>query len=137
MKISRSSVLIKKWRHYLPASLFLAFLFSALVAFFQSRPAPKNARIYQMVQRYSPYYLDKRFGGLTIHSKEDSTFEEKPNSMILFKEFERLERDWGKSHIQIQNAMLIILDDNGSVQTKIPLHSNDERQFVRHYYGVE
>jgi hypothetical protein len=129
-------ILMKQWRRYLPVALFLAFLFSVRVAFFQSRPAPKNARIYQTVQQYSPYYLDKRFGGLTIRSKEDESFEEKPTSMTLFKEFERLERSWGKSHLRIQNDMLIILDDNASTQAKVPLHSNDERQFIHHYYGV-
>lgn len=92
---------MKSWRPYLPFALFLAFLSAALIAFFQSRPAPKNERVYQALKPYTPYYLDKRFGGLTIRSKTDESFKEKPTNMTLFKEFEHLERTWGKSHLKL------------------------------------
>jgi len=79
-------------RKYLPFALLLGFLVFGLNTFFQSRPSHKNARVYKTVQRYSPYYLDKRFGGLEILNKEDPEFKEKPNNMTLFKVFERLEK---------------------------------------------
>jgi len=127
---------MKQWNRYLPIALFLGFLLVALVAFFQSKPTTKNARIYQAVQHYSPYYLEKRLGGLTILSREDETFKEKPANMTLYKEFERLERNWGKSHLRIEGDTLLILDDNASIKTRIPLKTDEERQFVHHYYGV-
>jgi len=127
---------MKQWNRYLPIALFLGFLLVALVAFFQSKPTTKNARIYQAVQHYSPYYLDKRLGGLTILSREDETFKEKPANMTLYKELERLERNWGKSHLRIEGDTLLILDDNASIKARIPLKTDEERQFVHHYYGV-
>ena len=68
-----------------------------LNAFLESKPSSKNARVYKTVQEYSPFYIDKRFGGLQIMSKEDSSFKEKPNNMTFFKEFERLEKSGVKS----------------------------------------
>ena len=127
---------MKKLSKYLLPALFIGFLIFGLAAFMQSKPSHKNARVYKAVQQYSPYYLDKRFGGLQIMSKEDPEFKEKPNNMTLFKEFERLEKAWGKTHLKLQNNRLIILDDNGSQQAVLPLQNQEELEFVHRYYGV-
>lgn len=126
----------KSWNRYLPIALFFAFLFAGLVAFFQSKPSPKNARIYKAVKQYSPYYLDKRFGGLTIKSKNDPEFKEKPTNLTLFEEFERLEREWAKTHLHIEGNSLLILDNNRSVKTKIPLQQTEEVEFLHRYYRI-
>ena len=126
----------KSWNRYLPIALFAAFLFAGLVAFFQSRPSPKNARIYKAVKHYSPYYLDKRFGGLTIKSKNDPAFKEKPSNLSLFKEYERLEREWAKTHLRIEGNNLTILDNNSSAQAKIPLQKAEELEFLHRYYRI-
>jgi len=127
---------MNKFNKYLLPALFLGFLLFGLAAFMQSKPSHKNTRVYKMVQQYSPYYLDKRFGGLQIMSKTDPEFKEKPNNMTLFKEFERLEKAWGKTHLKLQNNQLIILDDNGSQQAVLPLQNQEELEFVHRYYGV-
>jgi hypothetical protein len=127
---------MKKLSKYLLPALFLGFLIFGLDAFMQSRPSQKNARVYKTVQQYSPYYLDKRFGGLQILNKEDPEFKEKPNNMTLFKEFERLEKEWGKTHLKLQNNQLIILDNNGTQQAVLPLQNREEVEFVHRYYGV-
>ena len=127
---------MQKLNKYLLPALFLGFLIFGLAAFMESKPSHKNARIYKAVQQYSPYYLDKRFGGLQIMSKEDPEFKEKPNNMTLFKEFERLEREWGKRHLKIEQNQLIILDNNGTQQAILPLKDQDEVAFVHRYYGV-
>jgi len=121
---------------YLFPSLLLGFLLFGLAAFMESKPSSKNERIYKTVQQYSPYYLDKRFGGLRIMNREDSEFQEKPNNMTIFKEFERLEKAWGKKHLKLQNNQLIILDNNGTQQAVLPLQTKEEIDFVHHYYGV-
>ncbi len=123
-------------RKYLPLALFAAFFALAILAFMSSKPTTKNERIYKMVQKYSPYYLDKRLGGLTIKSKEDKKFEEKPTNMTVFKEFERLERTWGEQHLKVENNTLIIRDNNGSTQASIPLQSDKELTFIHSYYEV-
>jgi len=124
-------------RKYLPFTLFVAFFGLAILAFMSSKPSPKNARIYKVVQHYSPYYLDKRLGGLTIKNKEDEKFKEKPTNMTVFQEFERLERTWGKQHLKIEDSTLLILDNNGKAQSTLPLHTEKEVTFIHSYYGVQ
>ncbi|RUM73276.1 MAG: hypothetical protein DSZ10_03625 [Sulfurovum sp.] len=126
----------KSWNKYLPMALFAAFIFASLVAFFQGKPASKNARVYKTVQQYSPYYLDKRFGGLTIKSKTDETFQEKPTNLSIFHEFERLEKEWGKKHLKMEANTLLIFDDNHTIQAKLPIKTAKELDFIHHYYGI-
>jgi len=123
-------------KKYLPVALLIGFILFGLDAFFQSKPSSKNARVYKTVQKYSPYYLDKRFGGLSIMNKEDPEFKEKPTNMTLFKEFERLEKKWGKTHLRIVANTLIILDNNGSEQAKLPLQKKEELDFAQTFYGL-
>ncbi len=124
-------------RKYLPFALFLGFFLFGLSAFLQSKPSSKNERVYKAVKEYSPFYLDKRFGGLQIMSKEDSSFKEKPDNMTLFKEFERLEREWGERHLKLDNNTLLILDNSGKTLSTLPLNSREEVDFVHNYYGVK
>ncbi len=124
------------YKKYLPIALLLGFMILGLNAFFQSKPSEKNARVYKTVQQYSPYYLDKRFGGLQIMNKEDPEFKEKPNNMTLFKEFERLEKEWARTHMKRQGSTLVIMDNNGTEIAKISLQNQNELDFVKHYYGL-
>jgi len=121
---------------YLPIALALGFLLFALDAFFQARPEPKNERVYKAVQKYSPYYLDKRFGGLEILNKEDKEFKEKPTNSTLFEEFQRLEKKWGKTHMKLEGTTLIIADNNGTEVAKLSLQNKEELDFVHSYYGL-
>jgi len=123
-------------KKYLPIALFLGFIFVGLLAFLDGRPSHKNARVYKTVQNYSPYYLDKRFGGLQIMNKEDASFKEKPDNITLFKEFERLEKKWGKKHLSIKENKLIIVDNNGTTLKELPLENKDEITFIHNYYGI-
>jgi len=123
-------------RKYLPIALVLGFTIFGLSAFFESRPTAKNKRVYKTVQKYSPYYLDKRFGGLEIKSKEDPDLKEKPTNATLFVEFERLEKLWGQTHLKITDSTLIISDDDGAELEKLPLNSKDEIGFAHSYYGI-
>jgi len=127
---------MQKMSKYLLPALFLAFLLLGVNALIESKPSPKNARVYKTVQQFSPYTLEKRFGGLEIVNKEDPEFKEKPNNMTVFKEFERLEKAWGKTHLKLTDDTLLILDNNGTVVHKLPLQSKEETQFVHSYYGI-
>ncbi len=127
---------MNSFRKYLPLALLLGFLIYGLDAFFQSKPSHKNARVYKSVQKYSPYYLDKRFGGLQIMNKEDPEFKEKPNNMTIFKEFERLEKAWGQKHMKLEGNTVHIFDNNGTEVSTLSLQNKDESDFVHHYYGL-
>ncbi len=128
--------MMSKFKKYLLPAFFLAFLLIGISAFLQSKPSPKNARVYKTVKQFSPYTLEKRFGGLEIINKEDPEFKEKPDNMTLFKEFERLEKAWGKKHLKLEKSTLVIMDNNGTTVHTLPLHSKDETDFVHRYYGI-
>jgi len=117
-------------------ALGAAFLLFGISAFLQSRPAAKDSRLYPIIQRYSPYYLEKRFGGLQIRDKRDAEFKEKPDNMELFHRFESLEKSWGKKHLRINGHTLEILDDHADILTSVPLKNDKEQAFLHHYYGI-
>jgi len=127
---------MQNFRKFLLPALFLGFLFIGITALIESKPSPKNARVYKTVQQFSPYTLEKRFGGLQIINKEDPEFKEKPNNMTLFKEFERLEREWGRKHLKLSKDQLIITDNNGTTTHTLQLQTKDEVEFVHNYYGI-
>lgn len=127
---------MKFMKKILPIIVIFAFLLFGLDTFLQSRPDQKNERVYKTIQTYSPYYLDKRFGGLQILSKENADFKEKPTNASLFREFSRLEKEWGKQHLKVENNTLIIFDNTQSQQFSLPLQSKDEREFILNYYGL-
>jgi len=117
-------------------ALAIGFILFGIDAYLQSRPTPKNERIYNEIKQFSPYYLDKRFGGLQIMSKTDKAFKEKPSNMQVFHRLETLEQKWGKSHLKIENNILIIHDDKGGVLKSITLKHKDERDFLHTFYGI-
>ncbi len=117
-------------------ALGLGFIFFGISAYIQSKPVPKNERIYQLIKPYSPYYLDKRFGGLQIMSKENESFKEKPNNMEVFHRLEALEKTWGSTHLKVQNMSLTIQDNNGTTVKTIPLENKQELSFIHTFYGI-
>ena len=127
---------MNRLKKYLPVALAIGFFIFGLNAFLESKPSHKNARIYKNVQKYSPYYLNKRFGGIEILSKEDSEFKEKPTNMELFKELGRLEKSWAKTHLKIDNNTLIVVDNNQTKLLSLPLKTAKELQFINSYYGI-
>lgn len=127
---------MKSMKKFLPIAIILGFFLFGLDAFFQSRPSEKNERVYKTVQTYSPYYLDKRFGGLQIMNKENPDFKEKPTNATLFKEFSRLEKEWAKTHLKIDQNTLVILDNNGTQVSSLLMQSIEELDFVHSYYGI-
>ncbi len=128
---------MEKLRKYLPFALFVAFLIFGLDAFMKSKPSEKNERIYKIVKQYSPYYLDKRFGGMQILNKEDKSFKIKPTNMSLFKELASLEKSWAKNHLQIKDNTLIIFNKDKIQQSSIDGLSKEEIKFINNYYGIQ
>jgi len=123
-------------RRALFVALSVGFLFFGISAYMQSKGAAKNKRIYQAVHRFSPWYLEKRIGGLTIRSKTDKDFKEKPSNMEVFHRFDALEKQWAQTHLTLENNTLIIRDDNGTTLETVPLKTDNEKQFVHVFYGL-
>jgi len=123
-------------KKYLLIALALGFFVVGFGVFMQSKPSSKNPRVYKFVQKYSPYYLEKRFGGLQILSKSDKNFKLEPDNMELFHKFEELEKKWGKRHLYLHKEKLGIKDDNNKTIDSIKLNNRDEIKFVHKYYGI-
>jgi hypothetical protein len=126
---------MQKFRKYLPFIFMIAFFLIGLNVFMQSRPSQKNARVYKIVQEFSPYYIDKRFGGLQILNKKDKEFKEKPTNETFFIRFEELEREWGKKHLILNNNSVTIIDENNKTLKSFKLNTPQELKFVKTYYG--
>ena len=127
---------MKNLNKYLPFALFLAFFFAGLVAFFQSKPSNKEARVYKIIKEYSPYYIEKRLGGLKILSKTNKDFKEEPSNKDFFKRYEELEKSWGKKHLRLKGDILEIVDNNKTLK-KVKLQNKKEINFIHRYYGVK
>jgi hypothetical protein len=122
-------------KKYLFPALAIALTFMVIVAFQQAKPTPK-APIYKKVREYSPYYIDKRFGGLQLMSKTDENFKEKPTNMEVFHRLEYLEKEWAKKHLKLLDKKLIVMDNNGTEITSIPISTNQDEQFIHSFYGI-
>ncbi len=127
---------MNNWKRFLPWALAILFFGFGISAFLESKPSPKNEHIYSFVKTYSPYYLDKRFGGIQIKNKEDPDFKEIPSNTMLFKQFESLEKAWGQKHLKITGDTLTVLDNNGSTVGSLPISNKEERSFLSSYYGI-
>jgi len=122
-------------KKYLVVALGLAFAFLAITALIEAKPTTK-APIYSSIQNYSPYYIEKRFGGLEIRNKEDKEFMEKPNNMQVFHHFESLEKAWGQKHLKIIGDELIINDNNNTLIKKLPISTSVDKNFIHTYFGI-
>jgi len=122
-------------KNYLFIALTIGMTLMAFFAFQQAKPTAK-APIYKEIQNYSPYFIDKRFGGLQIMSKEDKEFKEKPNNMELFHRLEFLEKEWAKKHLKIINRKVVITDNEGVELTSIDISNIEDENFIHSFYGI-
>ena len=122
-------------KNYLVIALSIGFLLLGFNAYQEAKPVSK-APIYKEVKKYSPYYLEKRFGGLEILSKKDSSFKEKPDNMNIFHRLEFLEKEWGKKHLKIKEKELIVYDDNQTELKRIPISTKKDNDFLHNFYGI-
>jgi hypothetical protein len=120
---------------YLFMAIGLGLILMSIIAFQEGKPTPK-APIYKEIKKHSPYYLDKRFGGLQIMSKKDKEFKEKPKNIELFQRLDYLEKEWGKNHLKIAENQLTILDDNGTVINTILVTNQEDNNFLHTFYGI-
>lgn len=120
---------------YLFMAIGLGLILMSIMAFQEGKPSPK-APIYKEVKQYSPYYLEKRFGGLQIRNKENEKFKEKPVNVELFRRLEYLEKTWGQTHLKIKETQLTVLDNNGTNVATIAINNEQDAQFLHSYYGI-
>ena len=112
-----------------------AFFILGVVALKQAMPAHKEERIYKAISTYSPYKLEKRIGGLTIIDSRTGD-KEKPNSADVLLRFDEVNQIWGKSHLKVEGSDLLISGDNNQSIVKIFIQNQNERDFLKTFYGI-
>jgi len=112
-----------------------AFFVMGFVAMQRAMPEAKEDRIYKAIKVYSPYELEKRIGGLTIINKQTG-IKEKPSAADVLHRVDELEKEWGKTHLRVQDSDLIVLGDNNQTIVKIFIETKKEREFLKRFYGI-
>ncbi len=119
----------------LPIALALGLLFFFYQAYQDAKPEYRDQRIYTQLKEFIPYSIEKRFGGLTILSKEDD-IKEKPPASQIYHRLDQLEKLWGKSHLKRDGDNLSILDDNNKTLKTLLLQNESERGYIKNFFGL-
>lgn len=116
--------------------LVLLFFVLGYNALQSSKPSKKNERIYKALEKYNPYYLEKRIGGFSILSKEDK-IKEKPPITDVYHRLEQLEQGWGMEHLIIEANVLNIYDNNKTLIGNIHFQTKEEKLWTQKYYNIK
>jgi len=125
-----------KSKNLLIVAFFIIFMFLGLNALKQGMPSDKNERIYTYLQKHMPYEVEKRAGGFSIKSKITG-IKEKPPAKDIFLRLEQLEQLWGKEFLKLDKNILIVLDKDKKEVSKILLKTDDEKKWVKEYFGFK
>lgn len=94
-------------------------------------------RIIEFTQFYRSIFhilWKKRTGGLAIIYK-DGREKEKPSNAEIFHITDKLEKEWGKEHLKLENNVLIILDKDKKELRKLELNA-EEITWIRNFFGI-
>ncbi|QKF73810.1 hypothetical protein AFAEC_1653 [Aliarcobacter faecis] len=124
----------KNSKNLLLIGFVVIFFIVGFIGFKDALPENKNHRVYTILQEYFPYNLEKRTGGLAIVYK-DGREKEKPSNAEIFHITDKLEKEWGKEYLKLENSVLIILDKDKKELRKIEL-SSDEIIWIKQFFGI-
>jgi len=114
---------------------FIGFLIVGGLSMKDSMPADKDKRVYAALKPFMPYELEKRIGGFYIVTKLTGD-KEKPPAMDVMVRLDELEKEWGKTHLKLENETLVILDDDKKIVKKIKLNDHLETRWVKEFFGI-
>ncbi len=97
-------------------------------------PEGKEERIYKAIKVYSPYYFEKRLGGLTILNK-NSDKKEKISAAEVLHRMDELDKKWAKDHLSVIDNDIIVKQDDGTI-AKIFIETPKERAFIKSFFGI-
>ena len=115
--------------------LVIVMSFLSFVAFKNALPEAKNKQVMNAIAPYFPYKLEKTLKGLKIVNTKTGESEE-PSNSIVFKRIDEIEKKWGKTHLKLEGANLIILDDDKKEIKKIYLNDKKALDFVHKFFGL-
>ena len=112
------------------------FVLFAIFTLKDAMPEKKEVRIYKLIQKHIPYYLEKRLSGLSIVNKTNGKKEE-PSAAVVMKRFDELQKEWGERHLKVDGNRIVVYDDNGVVVDNIELKNEKEKRFVYEFYRLK
>jgi len=117
------------------AGVIFAAIVLGVLSMQRAMPDAKNERMYKEITKYSPYYMEKTIGGLTIIDKRDGR-KEKPSAAEVMHRMDELQKEWGKKHLKVVENDLIIMGENNQTIVKVFIQEHDERKFLQDFYGL-
>lgn len=124
---------MKNSKYFILAFIVIVFIVG-FIGFKDSLPQNKNERVYAILQEYLPYTLEKRFGGLSIVYK-DGKQKEKPSNAEIFHITDKLDKQWGKEYLKLENNILVVLDREKKEIKRVDLNQ-DELKWVKEFFGI-
>mgnify|MGYP000005627309 CR=1 FL=1 len=122
----------KKWLIF---GVVFAAIIMGVLSMKRAMPDAKNERMYNEIKVYSPYMFEKRIGGLTIVDKRDGR-KEKPSAAEVNLRMDELNKEWGATHLKVENSDLLIVGDNNQTIVKIFIETKEERAYLHNFYGL-
>lgn len=111
------------------------FVFLGVTAMKEGMAADKNERVYTILKKYIPYALEKRVGGYNIVSSLNDKKEEPPASQV-FKRMDQLEQQWALKHLELENNVLLVLNNDKKIITRIMLNKK-EKLWVNEFFNIK
>lgn len=124
----------KKASNLLLLGFFIGFFVIGYISFQDAMPEHKNHRVYELLKPHFPYTIKQRLGGFTIIHKNGQ--EEKPPASEVFKRVDEIDKQWGISHLKLQENTLLILDDKQQVKAKLMLQNQEEIAWVKQFFRI-
>ncbi|MBD3829307.1 MAG: hypothetical protein IE890_02350 [Arcobacter sp.] len=118
-----------KIKNILVIFLGVIFFFIGFITLKNALPSKKEELIYNQIIKYSPYKVEKRFGGLTIINKQTGK-KEKPSNSEIFHRLDYLNQKWAKENITMKNNQLIITKDKKQIAV-ININNEKEKEFIK------
>ncbi len=112
--------------------LTAVFAFLSIAALVVNMPEKKDAAVMAKLKPYIPYELTKTMGGLDIVDKRTGEKLKIDNAKV-FLAMDDLTKKWGKNHLRVENATLVILDDANQSIDSMPLLP-PQRAFVQRFF---
>ncbi len=115
----------------------LAGLFFLLgyLALQEAQPQDKHPRVYPLIEKHMPYYLEKRVGGFSI-LKKGSREKEKPPIKEVYARLQTLQIGWAMKNMKLQDNILTIYKDKVPID-EIRLQTQEEITWVRNYFDIK
>jgi hypothetical protein len=113
-------------------ALAVLFTFLSISTLIVNMPEKKDSFVIEKIKPYFPYKIVKTLGGLDLIDKRTNKKLGIANEKI-FLAYDNYLKNWGKTHLKLNNSKLTILDDNQKEIDSIELNKR-QQEFVKRFF---